>query len=468
MRLLATLSLLCISTTALAYSPLSFLPQGSRTSLLLESLNQSPTEIKLNTEQLYPPASTLKLVTALAAKLELGNDFQFSTSLSQQNNNVLIHFSGDPTLETKHLKQLLKSYITQSSRKIEGDVWLDNSAFTGYQRAVGWPWDILGVCYSAPATAITLDENCAQASIYTQENGNTRVYIPAHYPIDVSSQAATVTKSGQKATQCDLELTTSPQNEYQLSGCLIERDKPLPLKFAIQNPELYTKKIVEQLIKELRIDLKGEVRIGHFTSNTTSTLIAEHKSEKLPALIDVMLKKSDNLIADNLTKALGAKFFIQSGSFNNGTEAIKQILLSKANIDIRDAQLADGSGLSRNNRMTSEDMSKVLRYIWQNDQKLGLISAMPTSGQSGTLKYRSSMRKAPIEGHIIAKSGSLYGSYNMAGYGLNAQGAPTSLFVQFVSDYHPQKRDNDIPVIAPIVQFEKAFYKDIIDFSQSQ
>ena len=38
---------------------------------------------------------------------------------------------------------------------------------------------------------------------------------------------------------------------------------------------------------------------------------------------------------------------------------------------------------------------------------------MPYSGQSGTLKYRKSMRKAPIKGQIIAKSGSLYGSHNM-------------------------------------------------------
>ncbi|WP_394247717.1 serine-type D-Ala-D-Ala carboxypeptidase [Vibrio profundi] len=467
MRLIAALTLACVSFSTLAYTPLSYLPEGSRSSLVLESLSTSTDQVKLNTQQLYPPASTLKLVTALAAKLELGDEFQFSTAMYKQGSDAVILFSGDPTLTREHIKQLLKQYSARSSNTIKGNIWLDNSAFTGYQRAVGWPWDILGVCYSAPATAITLDENCAQASIYTQQDGNTRVYIPAHYPIDVATHASTVSKSGQKATQCDLELITSPNNQYRLSGCLVERKKPLPLKFAIQNPELYAQEIVQQLVKELRINFDGDVLIGQPLNRAKPLLIATHQSVKLPELLDIMLKKSDNLIADNLTKALGGHFYVQAGSFNNGTEAIKQILLTKASIDIRNAQLADGSGLSRNNRMTSNDMSQVLRYIWKHNDELGLIDALPTSGQSGTLKYRSSMRKAPIEGQILAKSGSLYGSYNMAGYGLDKHGSPSSLFVQFVSDYHPQKRDNDIPVVAPIVQFEKAFYNDIIKFSQS-
>lgn len=113
-------------------------------------------------------------------------------------------------------------------------------------------------------------------------------------------------------------------------------------------------------------------------------------------------------------------------------------------------------------------MAQVLRYIWENDQQLNLVGAMPTSGTDGTLKYRQSMRKAPIQGNIIAKSGSLYGSYNMAGFGLDKAGNPNSLFVQFVRDYFPEEQDSEKPVEAPITQFERAFYKDVVEFSQIQ
>ncbi|MEZ9040515.1 MULTISPECIES: serine-type D-Ala-D-Ala carboxypeptidase [unclassified Vibrio] len=473
MRLLSTLlvcsfSISAFSVNAFAYPPLDKLPDGSSTSVILESLRGDSYKMNSNSDGFYPPASTLKLVTALAAKLELGDDFHYTTSIARSNKDVVLSFSGDPTLQREQLKRLLAQYTKSQSKTINGNLYLDNSTYTGYQRAVGWPWDILGVCYSAPSSAMTLDSNCAQASIYTKGNGSTRVYIPAHYPIDVTTTAATVTRSGQKATQCDLELITTPDNAYKLSGCLVERKKPLPLKFAIQNPELYTYQVVTSLLKELKIEVKGDVIIGKKAKADKTTLVASHNSEKLPELLDTMLKKSDNLIADNLTKTLGATFYVQPGSFNNGTEAIKQILLTKANIDLSKAQLVDGSGLSRNNRMRSQTMAQVLRYIWENDQQLNLIEAMPTSGVNGTLKYRPSMRKAPIQGNITAKSGSLYGTYNMAGYGLDESGKPNSLFVQFIRDYFPEEQDPDRPVEAPITQFERAFYKDVVEFSQTQ
>jgi len=465
LRLLSlALSFLIIPLQALAYAPLNELPQGSRAALKVQGLSNNKSYVTTeNQNQLFPPASTLKIVTALAAKLELGDEFHYQTHLLQSGNDIVIQFSGDPTLTTEDLKQLL---TTSGIKKIDGNLWLDNSAFTGYDRAVGWPWDILGVCYSAPASAITLDENCVQASIYTQENGKTLVYVPEHQPIYVTTHATSVSKNAQESLQCDLELLTSPDNHYQLQGCLQHRSKPLPLNFAVQDPSLYTQRVLHTLLSQLNIELTGSIKIGAMPSE--GKRLATHESDALPELLEVMLRKSDNLIADNLTKTIGAHFYIQPGSFGNGTKAIKQILFANTGIDIEHTPLADGSGLSRNNRFTSQNMAAVLRYIWQHDDELELISLMPTSGTNGTLKYRRSMRKEPIKGEITAKSGSLYGSSNMAGFGLDKQGKPSTLFVQFVADYHPPKTKSDSkPTVAPITQFETLFYKDVVKFSQA-
>ena len=113
MRLLPTL-LLCsfsisvFSINAFAYAPLDKLPDGSSTSLILESLSGSSNEMNTNSDGFYPPASTLKLVTALAAKLELGDDFHYITSIARSNKDVVISFSGDPTLQREDLKSLLE------------------------------------------------------------------------------------------------------------------------------------------------------------------------------------------------------------------------------------------------------------------------------------------------------------------------------------------------------------------------
>ncbi|KOO10458.1 D-alanyl-D-alanine carboxypeptidase, partial [Vibrio xuii] len=89
-----------------AYAPLELLPDGNRASLLVEKLDNSPLLTTHNNDKYFPPASTLKVVTALAAKLELDENFRFETRLEKVGKNWVIRFSGDPTLSTKDLKQM--------------------------------------------------------------------------------------------------------------------------------------------------------------------------------------------------------------------------------------------------------------------------------------------------------------------------------------------------------------------------
>lgn len=429
------------------------LPQGSRVGLIAKS--PSSAMLYQNKDQLFPPASTVKLMTALAAKIELGDNFRYSTTLEQNSNDLVMRFSGDPSFTSSDIIQLLKSGNIST---INGDLIIDNSAFTGYEKGVGWPWDILGVCYSTPSSAITLNSNCIMASIYTNADGSTRVFTPKHQPINVSTTAIAITRKQQKEQFCDLELTTTPANHYRLSGCLAKRDKPLPLNFAVQNSYLYASATLQQILDQQNIKLKGSIKLAT-TPNKTAKVVAKHLSAPLPVLLEHMLKDSDNLYANNLSKTLGQHYFNQAGSFANGTEAIKQILKKQANVDLSNAVLEDGSGLSRNNRVSPNQLYSVLKYIKANDHKLDFIRLMPTAGIDGTLKYRSSMRKAPVKGNIIAKSGSLFATHNMAGFVLNNKGEPSTIFVQLITDYHPQKNTNTIP---PLTQFEQKFYQNLI------
>ncbi|EGQ9413193.1 serine-type D-Ala-D-Ala carboxypeptidase [Vibrio cholerae] len=466
---LLSISGFLIASPIYAQTPLTAattkLPQGARYSLLIEDAALQQNTLELNTHLYYPPASTQKILTALAAKLELGDEFRFHTDLMHLGQDWIIRFSGDPTLTTADLTTLLKAMKAQSGGSIEGDLWLDNSVFNGYERAVGWPWDILGVCYSAPASAINLDGNCIQASIYTEPQGKTRVYVPEHYPVHVQSQAISVTQSEQESLLCDLELTATPENHYKLDGCLALRDKPLPLKFAVQDTGIYTQRVVYRLLSQLNIELKGKIKVGKANTKQAQK-IASHHSQPLPVLLKTMLQESDNLIADTLTKALGHRFYSQPGSFTNGTQAIKQIFYSRTGISLEDTQLADGSGLSRNNRMRPQVMLETLRYLYQHEAELGLIAMLPSAGESGTLQYRRSMRAPQISGQIKAKSGSLYGTYNMAGFVMDENQRPKTLFVQFVTDYFPPKSNPEVAVEPPIIQFETQLYQELIQFNR--
>ncbi|MCC4799686.1 serine-type D-Ala-D-Ala carboxypeptidase [Enterovibrio norvegicus] len=443
----------------------AMLPAGSQLALSVYNIDSKQQMVALDDQILLPPASTQKVVTALASALYLPKDFTFTTHAYRSGKDVIFSFSGDPTLTRKNIQSLLKDIKTAGVTRINGDVWLDGSIFTGYERAVGWPWDILGVCYSAPSTSIALERNCVQGSIYSEKGKTTtRVFVPEHQPISVTTDALAVTKDEMKTTHCDLELHYENNNSYKLTGCLPHRSKPLPLKFAVQNPEKYMRDVLSAELKKARIGLTGQIRIGNPISNAPKQRIATHTSAPRDILLKKMLKRSDNLIADNLLKTLGHQYFNQPGSFSNGAAAVKAIMQERANIDLTHALIVDGSGLSRNNRMSAKQLMDVIHYTYSH-QDLGVLAMLPVSGVDGTLKYRSSVRNAPLKQRLKAKSGSLYGSYNLAGVIRNDKGQDV-LVVQLVTNYHIPKTDERPATLAsPITQFERELYQALLTSS---
>lgn len=451
-------------TTAAAYHPdFRSLPDSHDTALLVAEANSGKVVYAQRESQYQPPASTQKMVTALAAQLYLGKDFRFTTQLEQHGDDIVLRFSGDPSFSRKQLTEMLGKLKGHSGATIQGNLLLNGSQFSGYEQAPGWPWDILGVCYSAPSSSLSLEHNCVQGALYSnrQVGEKTRVNIPSHQPLTVTTSALVTTKEKQKASHCDLELIDKGSNHYHLSGCLVKRDKPLPLNFAVQDTEAYISQVLKAELKRLGIKLKGQIKRDDKATDTKGKVIATHRSAPLNELLDHMVKDSDNLYADNIAKTIGAKYFKQPGSFANGSKAIKAILKDKANIDLERAIIVDGSGLSRNNRMTASQMMEVITYIYRHDNELDLLATLPVSGQSGTLRYRQSIRQQPLKGKIRAKSGSLYGTYNLAGV-IQTQSGKTLLFVQMVSNYFPAERDESLPAIAPPIEtFERTLYQGL-------
>ncbi|WP_227986310.1 serine-type D-Ala-D-Ala carboxypeptidase [Salinivibrio sp. VYel1] len=433
------------------------LPKGSQVALWVSDAQQNQPQISEQADALLPPASTQKLLTGLAARLYLPSTFRFSTRLVQTGDDIALIFNGDPSLTRKDIRQLL-SQLPRRGLDTINNLYLDGHAFAGRTRAPGWPWDILAVCYSAPSTAITLNHNCVQGAIYSQPDSTlTRVHVPDHQPVSVENQARAVSEDEQATRHCGLDLTATPQNTYYFSGCLPHRERPLPLNFAVQTPSTYVKAIVADELARLNVRVKGDIRVARAPSQSRE--LARHQSAPLTSLLTTMLRDSDNLIADNLLKALGRRYFQQPGSYRNGVAAVKAIL-QEAGIDLSQAVLVDGSGLSRNNRLSARQLAQVMHYITTHPA-LGMVQMLPTAGVDGTLKYRQSIRHAPIKGRLKAKSGSLYGSFNLAGF-LEDDSGNQHIVVQLVSHYHPEEDAQPENVPSPITQFEREFYMALI------
>lgn len=418
---------------------LSQLPPGAQLALLVQPLDGGALQVDHNSELLLPPASTQKLLTALAAELQLSDAFRFVTRLEGQGKttggtwqgDLKLRLSGAPDLSRAQVGELLDQLQAQGVSRINGDLLLDGRVFSGYERAPGWPWDNLGVCYSAPASAFTIEHNCVAASLDTRnQQHQARLYVPPHQPVSIAADVALVSAELKQASLCDLLLDRGPGNVYQLHGCVTRERQRWPLNFAVNDTAAYLGDILVQELDQKGIGLSGRIRTLDQIDGGQWQTLARVESAPLAELLQEMLQDSDNLYADNLLKTLGAQRS-GIGSFAVGVRELKQILREQAGIELGLSTLKDGSGLSRDNLLTARQLASVLGYLDRHPQ-LSTNQALPVAGESGTLKYRRSLRQAPLSGNIRAKSGTVNGASNLAGF-IQAASGKRYLFVLMLS-----------------------------------
>lgn len=444
------------------------LPVGTAVSLRVQKVGASTPLIDYRAQQLSLPASTQKVITALAALLQLGADYRFTTTLESSgiirngvlHGDLIARFRGDPGFTRTDLRTMVASLTKAGIKKIDGNLLIDTSVFASHDEAPGWPWNDLTQCFSAPPSAAIIDHNCFSVSLDSSgEPGElAAVRVAAYYPVTMLSQVRIVAKADNSARYCELDVVSGDVNRYTLTGCLMQRKEALPLTFAVQDGAGYAGAILKAELARAGISFSG-VLLRQTTPTTLSTVLASKVSAPLHSLLQVMLKKSDNMIADTVFRTIGGQYFGVAGTWRAGADAVRQILRQKAGIDLANSIIVDGSGLSRHDLISADTMMQVLQYIAQNDNQLNFISMLPLAGVDGTLQYRPGLHSAGLDHKVSAKTGSLQGVYNLAGFITLADGQKLA-FVQYISGYAVRPTDQRNRR-APLVNFESQLYKEI-------
>ena len=444
------------------------LPAGANLALMVQKVGAPAPEIDYHGQQMALPASTQKVITALAALLQLGPDFRFTTTLESKGSvdngilkgDLIARFGADPTLKRQDLRNMVATLKNAGVQKIEGNVLIDTSIFASHDKAPGWPWNDMTQCFSAPPAAAIVDRNCFSVSLYSAQKAGDLAFIrvASFYPVTMFSQVRTLARGSADAQYCELDVVPGELNRFTLTGCLPQRAEPLPLAFAIQDGASYAGAILKDELKQAGISYSGTL-LRQTLANEPGTIIASKQSAPLHDLLKIMLKKSDNMIADTVFRMIGHSRFNVPGTWRAGSDAVRQILRQQVGVDIGNTIIADGSGLSRHNLIAPATMIQVLQYIAQHDSELNYISMLPLAGYDGSLQYRAGLHQAGVDGKVSAKTGSLQGVYNLAGFITTASGQRMA-FVQYLSGYAVPPADQRNRRI-PLVRFESRLYKDI-------
>lgn len=158
-------------------------------------------------------------------------------------------------------------------------------------------------------------------------------------------------------------------------------------------------------------------------------MIFDHVSAPMDEIMRSCMMRSDNLFAECLLRRLAIVNNLP-GSTEAGAGKMYQLWSDRVRSDMRGVVIKDGSGLSRQDRLTAIFLARVLQEMSPDPY---YVSFFPLAGQEGTL--RGFLRGGRLDAYIAMKTGSMRGVQGYAGYKLDDNYAPTHVVVMIFNDF---------------------------------
>lgn len=170
---------------------------------------------------------------------------------------------------------------------------------------------------------------------------------------------------------------------------------------AAEDPAQNAAAQLQGLLAERGITVAGGVA-ATTTPPAAATELARVESPPLRDLLRHTVQQSDNQLADQLFRSVGAAS--GDGSWT-GSAVAAQSSLDVLGLDWSDAFLADGSGLSRDDRLSAGFLARLDATMTRSSLADEWDGLMAVSGRSGTLRQR--LVGSVAEGRLRGKTGSL-------------------------------------------------------------
>ncbi len=368
------------------------------------------------------PASTLKLITAAAALLRLSPHYSFPTAFliaSPIRNGVIqgdlfVKGYGDPVLVLEEAWLMARALRKQGVRGIRGDLVGDDTFFDAERRGRDWADPNSQRAFNAKVGALAVHFNSvtlfARPGVKPDDPVEVTVEPPSSY-LTLHNMAKTV-KDGQGRGVSVARLEGSTGDTLVIEGSLAIGSSPQTLHRNISNPPLYAAMVMHELLAHEGVQVMGRPRIGQAPPEAVELYV--HRSKALYRIVDDLHKFSNNLIAEHLLKTLGAEVHGPPGSWAKGIAVVEDVL-AEFGIARGTYTIADGSGLSRLNRVSAAQLVTVLRRMagdFRVQPEYFASLRTPDAGGRSSSRFGHSV----FEGRARLKTGSLDDVSALAGY----------------------------------------------------
>ena len=388
-------------------------------------------------EQPFNIASNVKLFTTAAALSLLGPEYRFKTALygergadRSEYKTLYLRGYGDPTLSTEDLWKLTTELSARGIKRIKGDIVIDDTFFDDQRVGPAFEQKNQDSAYRAPQGGVSLNYNAIAVRVLPGIGDG----LPARISLDppsqyflVSNEARTVA-SGRTSLIVDTqeEKDAAPGKEHtsvRVRGTIKLSDSGVDFNKRIAHPDLYTGYTLLELLTRRGIAVGGKVSRG--SAPATAQLIDSHYSMPLSVVSREINKRSNNFMAEQVLKTLGADANGKPGSWQKGLQAISRYL-EALGIAPGKYQMVNGSGLFDSNRFTATQVTTLLRAAYRDFRfAADFVASLAVAGADGTIGHR--MSGGPAERLVRAKTGTLNGISCLSGCASAPQPAGQSL-----------------------------------------
>lgn len=424
-------------------------PAGARFGLMVTDTDGTP-RLSIDPDKRFIPASNTKIFTTIAAyarldalqaaaqgtgvRLEHGPNGRLSVVLEGRGDPLL---SSAPDCATDCLATLADA-VAARTRQVQ-DVIGDDRWYPDERWSPGMSWNNIPTRDGTGISALTLDDNAIALAVAPGAVGQPPRVAPApYYAID--NRAVTVA-----GTASELDFARLPdERTIRIVGTLGAEAPAQTLRLGIDDPAHYAAWRLRRMLEDRGVRVRGTVTVRHRPPMpeddpvqragspapvpAAAPLLAQLPAPALAGDIRTINKVSQNLHAELLLRRVAR--LAGGGSIADGQAALRATM-AQAGVPRAGYDFSDGSGMSTYNRISPRAATRLL--VWAARQPWGADwrASLPVGGVDGTLRRRYA--GTPLEGKIVAKTGSLNASSALSGYVVAASGR-TLVFSLFAND----------------------------------
>lgn len=396
----------------------------------VRSLADGRTVFERNSSKLFNPASNVKLVTTAAALAYLGPSYRFKTIAYRDRamqggvvqGNLYIKGFGDPTLTDEQLFGFVNEIALGGISEIRGDLVVDDSFFDDVYEGPGWEQELSDRSYAPSMGAFAINFGTFTVRVLPGDSvgADARVKLWPDVPsIEVTSTA--VTQGAGSRSRIWVGTSRGDGGKVLVNvrgGVSAGETQGATFYRRAYHPTLYAGEHLKNMLEMRGVKIKGKVRRGAL--NRSGVPVATHFSRPLAEVVSVLNKFSNNFIAEQILKTLGAELRGEPGSWQKGADVLAQFL-HEVGVPPGSFVLGNGSGLNDINRLTPEQITRMLDAMFARFEVAPeFIASLAVAGASGTINSR--FANSPAVARLRAKTGSLTGVSALSGYVVSKDG----------------------------------------------